>query len=117
MRHKKGNKKLGKPTDQRIALLRSLSLALIEKGKIQTTDTRAKATQRYVERLVTFAKKGTLASRRQALALLPNTTAVKLLFNTFAKQFKDRSGGYTRVIKIGERRGDSALISLLEWVE
>jgi large subunit ribosomal protein L17 len=117
MRHKRGNKKLGKPTDQRIALLRSLALSLIENSRIKTTDTRAKAAKRYVDRLITFAKKGTLSSRREALKLLPNPVAVKKLFDEFAEKYKNRNGGYTRVIKLGERRGDSALISLLELVE
>tara|TARA_B100001113_G_C20950333_1_gene552841 strand:+ start:244 stop:594 length:351 start_codon:yes stop_codon:yes gene_type:complete len=116
MRHKKGNKKLGKPTDQRIALLRSLTLSLIENRQIKTTNVRAKETQRYVERLITFAKEGTLNDRREALKLLPNRNAVKILFGEIADKYKDRKGGYTRVIKIGERRGDSALISLLELV-
>ena len=72
MRHKKGNKKLSKPTDQRIALLRSLSLSLITHSKIKTTDVRAKETQKYIDRLITSAKDDTVHSRRQALKLLPN---------------------------------------------
>ena len=117
MRHKRGNKKLGKPTDQRVALLRSLALSLIQNNRIKTTDTRAKATKRYVEKLVTFAKKGTLASRREALKLMPNGVAVRKLFDELSEKYKGRNGGYTRIIKLGERRGDSATISLLEFVD
>ena len=117
MRHKRGNKKLGKPTDQRIALLRSLSLSLIENQRIKTTDTRAKSAKRYVERLISLAKKGSLHGRREALKMLPNANAVKKLFDDYAPKYKDRSGGYTRIIKLADRRGDAATISLLEFVE
>ena len=101
MRHKKGNKKLSKPTDQRIALLRSLSLSLITHDKIKTTDVRAKETQRYIERLITLAKRGDLHARRQALKLLPNKDAIKKLFDVVAKSYTDRNGGYTRLTKLG----------------
>lgn len=115
MRHKKGNKKLSKPTDQRIALLRSLSLSLITHDKIKTTDVRAKETQRYIERLITLAKRGDLHARRQALKLLPNKDAIKKLFDVVAKSYTDRNGGYTRLTKLGFRRGDSSPISQIEF--
>ncbi len=116
MRHRKGNKKLSKPTDQRIALLRSLSISLIEHEKIKTTDTRAKETQKYVERIITLGKDGSLHARRQALQLLPNKSAVKKVFDTLAANYKERSGGYTRLIKLGFRQGDSSPVSLIEFV-
>lgn len=116
MRHKKGNRKLSKPTDQRIALLRSLSLSFITHEKIKTTDVRAKETQKYIERLITLGKKGDLHSRRQALKLLPNKDAVKKLFDVIAKNYLDRNGGYTRLVKLGFRRGDASPVSLLEFV-
>ena len=115
MRHKKGNKKLSKPTDQRIALLRSLSLSLITHDKIKTTDVRAKETQRYVERLVSLGKRGDLHSRRQALKLLPNKDAVKKLFDVISKNYVNKNGGYTRLIKCGFRRGDATPVSQIEF--
>ncbi|MEK9726528.1 MAG: 50S ribosomal protein L17 [Candidatus Margulisiibacteriota bacterium] len=115
MRHKKGNKKLSKPTDQRIALLRSLSLSLINHEKIKTTDVRAKETQRYIERLITLAKRGDLHARRQALKLLPNKDAVKKLFDVISKKYNDVNGGYTRLIKLGFRRGDASPVSQIEF--
>ena len=115
MRHKKGNKKLSKPTDQRIALLRSLSLSLITFSKIKTTDVRAKEAQKYVERLVTLAKKDDLHSRRQALKLLPNKDAIKTLFNSIGKNYASKNGGYTKITKLGFRKGDSSPVSLLEF--
>jgi large subunit ribosomal protein L17 len=115
MRHKKGNKKLSKPTDQRIALLRSLTLSLITHEKIKTTDVRAKETQRYVERLISLAKRGDLHARRQALKLLPNKDAVKKLFDTISTKYADRNGGYTRLVKLGFRRGDASPVSQIEF--
>ena len=116
MRHKKGNRKVSKPTDQRIALIRSLCLSLINHEKIKTTDVRAKEAQKYVEKIVTLAKVGDLHSRRQAIQLLPNKDAIKKVFEVIAKKYESRSGGYTRCIKLGFRRGDASPVSLLEFV-
>lgn len=116
MRHRKGNKKLGKPTDQRIALLRTLLVAFFSNEKIKTTDVRAKAVRRLAERIITYAKDGTLASRRLALQILPNADIVKTVFNDIGPRFTDRNGGYTRLTKIGQRQGDAATVSLLELV-
>ena len=116
MRHKKGYKKLNKPTDQRIALLRSMTISLIEHGKIKGTDIRCKQTQRFIERLVTISKKpSSLSAVRQALKLLPNKKAVFALFE-HSKRYADKQGGYTRITKLGFRRGDNAPISQLELV-
>jgi large subunit ribosomal protein L17 len=117
MRHRKGNKKLGKPTDQRIALLRTLMVAFFSNQKIKTTDTRAKEVRKVAEKIITYAKEGSLSSRRQALKLLPNAEIIKSVFNDLAPRFVERNGGYTRLTKLGLRQGDAATISLLELVD
>ncbi len=117
MRHSKGNKKLNKPTDQRLALLKSLVIALFENSRIKTTDLRAKEAKKIAEKLITLGKNGTLHARRQALKILPNKDIVKSVFSELAPKFKERAGGYTRITKLGFRRGDAATISLLELVD
>jgi len=117
MRHRRGNKKLGKPTDQRLALLKSIVIALFENTKIKTTDTRAKEAKRMAEKLITLAIQNTLHSRREVLKVIPNKKTVKILFDNIATRFTDRPGGYTRIIKLGFRKGDAAPISQLELVE
>lgn len=116
MRHRKGNKKLGKPTDQRLAMLRSLVRELFLNNRIQTTQTRAKAAQRVAEKIITLGKKGDLASRRKALQCLPDKNVVKTVFDSVAKQNENRNGGFTRVIQLEPRRGDAAPMALLELV-
>ena len=116
MRHRYGNKKLGKPTDQRIALLRALVRSLFLHGKIKTTDTRAKEARRMAESLITLGKEGSLHSRRQALKVLSDPAIIKLVFDVVVPQYKERNGGYTRVTKVGIRRGDAAVVSQLELV-
>ena len=117
MRHQKGNAKLGKPTDQRIALLKSLVTSLITHKKITTTDTRAKEAKKMADKLVTLGKKGELHHRRLALRLIQDKSLVKELFETIAPAYAQRNGGYTRIIKAGFRRGDAAPVSILEFVE
>lgn len=117
MRHQKGNKKLGKPTDQRIALLRSLVRSLFLNNQITTTDTRAKEAKKMAEKLITLAVKGDLHARRLALKILPSKEAVQALFGDIAQRFDKRKGGYTRVTKLGHRQGDAAPVSLLELVD
>ncbi len=117
MRHSCGNKKLGLPTDQRIALLRSLALAFFKFKEIETTDTRAKAVKRIIEKIITLAIKGDLSARRKALEILPHKEVIADVFNSLAEKCKSKtSGGYTRITKIGYRKGDSALISKIELV-
>ena len=116
MRHRRGNKKLSKPTDQRIALLRSLVRSLIIYEKIQTTDKSAAAAKRYAERLITLAKKGTVHHRREALKALPDKEVVTKLFS-MADRFSDRNGGYLRIVKAGKRQGDNAAKSILSIVD
>jgi large subunit ribosomal protein L17 len=117
MRHRKGNKKLGKPTDQRLALLRSLLVAFFSHQRITTTDVRAKAVRRLAEKLITYGKNGSLFSRRMALRILPQADLVKVIFKDIAPRYTERNGGYTRLTKAGFRQGDAAPVSVLELVD
>lgn len=114
MRHRKGIKKLAKPTDQRIALLKSLVGSLIKYKKIKTTYDRAKEAGRMMAKMITLAKKGDLASRRKALKVIIDKGKVKELFNISKDRFGSRPGGYTRITKIGPRKGDAAEMAMLE---
>jgi len=116
MRHGYGNKKLGRPTDQRIALIRSITMALVKNKRIETTLDRAKATKRYAEKLITWGKLGGLHGRREALKMLPDNETVSVIFE-LAEKYRSRNGGYTRCIPIGMRRGDAAEMVILEFVE
>jgi large subunit ribosomal protein L17 len=111
-----GYRKLGRPTDQRRAMLRNLVTSLLKHGKIETTVTRAKETRSLAEKMVTLAKRGDLHARRQVLAFVTEETVVNELFNTAATKYADRNGGYTRMFKVGPRRGDAAEIVILELV-
>jgi large subunit ribosomal protein L17 len=118
MRHLKAGRKLGRNASHRLALMRNLSRALIEHGRIITTVAKAKEARRFFEKLVTLAKKGTLHARRLALARLRDKTAVAKLFEEIAPRFQDRAGGYTRVIKRTERRlGDAGKTAFLEMLK
>lgn len=111
-------KKLGRERDTRRALFRSLASAMVENGKIKTTSAKAKAVKPLVEKLVTIAKKGDQVSYRKVYALLGNDKkTTKTLFEEIAPKFKKREGGYTRVVKLGRRRGDDAMEIRMEWVE
>ena len=110
-------RKLGLDEQERRALLANLVKAVITHEKIETTETRAKEAKRQVEKMITYGKKGTLVARRQALAYVHNDTeVVKKIFDVLAPRYKDREGGYTRILKLKERRGDDALIVILELV-
>ncbi|MBP3447465.1 MAG: 50S ribosomal protein L17 [Clostridia bacterium] len=111
-----GTRKLGRPTDHRIAMLKNLVTALLEHGKIETTVTRAKETRALAEKMITLAKQDTLHARRQALAFITKEDVVKKLFEEIAPKYQERNGGYTRIIKTFERRGDAALMSVIELV-
>lgn len=118
MRHRVKKKKFDRTSEQRRALYRSLVRSLILEERIETTLERAKAVRSLAERLITLGKKGDLASRRRALKLLPDRRAVKKVFEELSVRFEGRNGGYTRIIKLPERRkGDSAQMAILEWVE
>ena len=111
-----GSRKLGRPTDHRQAMLKGLVTLLLEKGRIETTVTRAKEVQAMAERMISLGKENTLHSRRQALAYVTKEDVVKKLFDEIAPKYEDRNGGYTRIIKTGPRRGDAAEMCFIELV-
>ena len=116
VRHRVSGRKLGRPTDQRIALLRSLASALIIHGKIVTTESKAKEARGLAEKMITYGKKGTLHHRRLAEARIPDKSVVKKIFDELAGRYSSRSGGYTRIIRLGQRKGDAAPLAQLELV-
>ena len=116
MRHQKAGYKLGRPTHERIALYRSLMAAIIEHERITTTHAKAKAVQRHVEKLITLARQPTVHHRRLALADLPNKDAVEKLFQEIGPRYVNRPGGYTRITKMGVRKGDGAPMAQIELV-
>ncbi|MFH1940538.1 MAG: 50S ribosomal protein L17, partial [bacterium] len=116
MRHRKSVAKLGRTAAHRKATLANLSAALFERKHIKTTEAKAKATRRVSERLITLAKKGTVHARRLAFKRLKQKKIVKILFDEIAPQYAERPGGYTRVIKLGQRAGDGAHMAILELV-
>ncbi|MGA3170813.1 MAG: 50S ribosomal protein L17 [Chthoniobacteraceae bacterium] len=118
MRHQKSTVKLGRSQAHRDALIANQAISLIEHSRIKTTLTKAKAVRPFAEKLVTLGKKNTLHARRTALSYLRhNEGAVHLLFTEVAPRAAERNGGYTRIIKIGQRNSDAAPMALLEWVD
>jgi large subunit ribosomal protein L17 len=115
MRHLNQGRKLNRTSAHRKALLRNLVLALVKHERIKTTDAKAKELRRYADRMVTLGKRGDLAARRLAFAFMQSRDAVKRLFDEIAPRFKERNGGYTRVVKFGFRRGDAAPLSIIEF--
>ncbi|WP_350354083.1 50S ribosomal protein L17 [Thermoanaerobacterium sp. RBIITD] len=111
-----GYRKLGRPHDQRRAMLRNLTTSFLNYGRMETTETRAKEVKSIAEKMITLAKKGDLHSRRQALAYLTDETVVKKLFDEIAPKYSERNGGYTRILKLGPRRGDAAPLAIIELV-
>ena len=110
-------RKLGVDTKHRRSMLANLTKDVIMNGKIVTTETRAKEVRKFVEKMVTYGKSGDLVSRRKALAFLQNdTVAVKKVFDELAPKYATRNGGYTRILKLEERRGDNALMAIIELV-
>ena len=110
-------RKLGRDNKHRRSMLATLTKQLIENERIVTTETRAKEVRKCFDKMVTYGKKGTLVSRRLALAFLHNDKkAVDKVFNDLAVKYKDRNGGYTRIVKMKERKGDNALLVILELV-
>ena len=116
MRHNKTGRKLGRKTAHRKALMSNLASALITNKRIKTTDAKAKELRKYIEPLVTFAKKGDLHSRRQVLKKIRHKAIVRELFDNIGPIFSNRDGGYTRIIKLGFRDNDCAPISMIEFV-
>lgn len=111
-----GYRKLGRPTDQRRAMLRNLTTSLLEHGRIETTVTRAKEVKRMADKMVTLGKRGDLHARRQALAYITKDDVVKSLFDEIAPKYAERQGGYTRIYSVGPRRGDGAEMAVIELV-
>lgn len=118
MRHGNQNRTLGRVRKQRTSLLRGLAVSLIRDGKIKTTEAKAKELRPFAERLVTYAKEGTVAARRKAATALgePQDTTIKKLFEELAPRYKERNGGYTRIIKMGRTSAgrDEAVIEYVE---
>jgi large subunit ribosomal protein L17 len=111
-----GYRKLGRPTDQRRAMLRNLVTSFLKHGKIETTVTRAKETRSLAEKMISLAKRGDLHARRQVLAFVTEEEVVKNLFDNVAPKYAERNGGYTRMYKVGPRKGDGAEVVILELV-
>ena len=116
MRHQKSGRKLSRSASHRWALMRNMITSLLRDEKIKTTDAKAKELRRWVDRVITLGKRGSLHARRQVLAVVQDKAVVRKLFDTIAPRFKDRPGGYTRIVKIGIRRGDAAPVSIIELV-
>jgi large subunit ribosomal protein L17 len=116
MRHGVDGRKFDRPTDERLAMFRNLVKALIDNEYLTTTVPRAKEVRSIAERFITLGKDNTLASRRQALAFVNDKDVVTKLFDDVAPRYAERAGGYTRIVKLGPRRGDSAPMARLELV-
>lgn len=117
MRHQNGVKKLNRNGAHRRALLRNLAIALFEHERIETTDAKAHALRPFAERLITLAKRGDLHARRQAARYVHDHAVLQKLFSDLAERFRTRQGGYTRVLKLGVRRGDNGMMALIELVD
>jgi len=116
MKHHDKKRTLGRKTDERKALLRSLACSLIRDGKIKTTEAKAKELRPFIEKLVTHAKTNTLAKKRFVISRLQNETQAKRLFSEVAPKYVKRNGGYTRIIKLPIRKSDSSKIAIIEFV-
>jgi large subunit ribosomal protein L17 len=117
MRHLKRTAKLGRTSEHRNAMLANLVCSLIEHKRVTTTLAKAKAARSVAEKMVTLGKSGTISDRRLAVARLHQEAAAKILFKEIAPAFKDRKGGYTRIIRMENRQGDAAQRAILEWVD
>lgn len=110
-------RRLGLRSDHRRSVLRNSVTSLLDKGKITTTETRAKEIKRLAEKMITLGKRGDLHARRQAVSYITSEDVVYKLFNDIAPRYSERQGGYTRIIKVGNRKGDGAPMAILELVE
>ncbi|HNY72008.1 MAG TPA: 50S ribosomal protein L17 [Syntrophales bacterium] len=117
MRHGKADCKLGRTTSHRKAMLRNMVTSFIDHESIQTTDAKAKELKRVAEKMVTLGKRGSLHARRQALGYVRSAKTVKKLFEELSVRYRERAGGYTRIVKLGFRIGDNAPVSLVEFVK
>ncbi len=116
MRHNVAKVRLSRSTSHRVAMMRNMVTSLIEHERIETTLAKAKQLKMLADRMVTLGKEGTLHSRRRALAIVRKKSAVSKLFTILADRFKERTGGYTRVLKLGFRHGDAAPMALIEYL-
>ena len=117
MRHRKAGRKLSRNASHRKALMRNLVTELLRHGRIKTTLAKAKALRSPAEKMITLGKRGDLHARRQALSYIQSKDVVHELFDTIAARYAEREGGYTRILKLGQRKGDAAPIAIIELVE
>ncbi len=117
MRHRKGLKKLGRSSSHRQAMLRNMVTSLLDHERIQTTDAKAKELRRVAERMITLGKRGDLHARRQALSFIRSKEVTGKVFDELADRYRERPGGYTRVMKLGQRNGDAAPMSIIELLD
>lgn len=116
MRHLKKGRKLNRSPSHRLAMLRNMSTSLLRHDRITTTDAKAKELRRWADWLITLGKDGSLHARRRALAFVQDKAVVARLFNELGPRYQDRNGGYTRIAKVGRRRGDAAPLSVIELI-
>jgi len=116
MRHQKNSKRLGRISSHRKAMFRNMATSLLDKSRIETTEIKAKELRHYVEKMITLGKRGDLHARRQALAFLRSEDVVSKVFGEYAERYKDRPGGYTRIMKLANRVGDNARMAIIELV-
>jgi len=117
MRHNNSGRRLGRTTSHRIAMFRNMVTSLLNHERIITTDAKAKEIRSVAEKMITLGKRGDLHAHRQAAAYIREKSVVTKLFSLIAPRYKDRPGGYTRIIKLGQRLGDAASMSVIELVE
>ena len=117
MRHRNRGNRLNRTASHKKAMLSNTATSLVNKESIRTTDAKAKELRRVVERLITLAKRGDLHARRQVLKVIKDKSLVAKLFDDIATRFDDRNGGYLRIVKLGQRKGDGAKLSIIEFVE
>lgn len=116
MRHRKAGRQLGRNSSHRRAMFRNMVTSLFEHERVQTTDAKAREVRRVAEKLITLGKRGDLHARRQALSYVRSKAVVAKLFSELSPRYANRPGGYTRIVKLGSRRGDNAPMSLVELV-
>jgi large subunit ribosomal protein L17 len=117
MRHRKSGRKLGRSPSHRKALFRNMVTSLLQHERIQTTDAKAKELRGITDKMITLGKRGDLHARRQALSVIRDKGVTAKVFTELAERYRERPGGYTRVIKIGHRAGDAAPVSIIELVD
>ncbi|MBN1573451.1 MAG: 50S ribosomal protein L17 [Deltaproteobacteria bacterium] len=116
MRHQKAGNRLGRNSSHRKALMRNMATSLLDYERIETTEAKAKELRRYAEKMITLGKRGDLHARRQALSFIRKREVVAKIFDEYAERFKDRPGGYTRIMKMGRRTGDNARMAIIELI-